>query len=62
VFYQFDKPFYCIETNDSEVSCIDFLFWGHHLFLTIALNEAKQTDFLALHALILNEFRTRDVL
>ncbi|WP_046244363.1 AraC family transcriptional regulator [Hymenobacter terrenus] len=60
VSWQFDKPLYCIEDNDREVSCVGFLFWGQRGFLTIAADAAQSEAVDLLLRLFVSEFEARD--
>lgn len=60
VIWQFDKPFFCVETNDRDVSCIGFLFWGHRSFFTIRIGEPETTQLDLLLTFFINEFQTAD--
>ncbi len=41
----FNKEFFCIQTNDDQVSCHGFLFFGSSQPPIIQLNEKKSADF-----------------
>ncbi len=60
IIWQFDKPFYCIEDNDHEVSCIGFLFWSHKEFFTIMTDENSIKDFDLIFRLFMIEFQMKD--
>ena len=60
VIWQFDKPFYCIEDNDREVSCIGFLFWGNKNNFPVALPAEKVAEFDTILSFWISEFQTYD--
>ena len=60
VFWQFDRPFFCLETHDGDVSCMGFLFWGPAPFLNIHAEGADVAVFKLLYDLFVAEFATPD--
>jgi AraC-like DNA-binding protein len=58
--WQFDKPFYCIQDKDSEISCMGYLFYGNKGFFTIPLDEQATEEFDLIFRLIVSEFTMRD--
>lgn len=60
IIWQFDKPFYCIQTFDHEVSCMGYLFWGNKKFLAIRLDQQARRDAGRIVELFIDEFKTHD--
>lgn len=59
VAWQFNREFYCILDNDSEVSCVGFLFGNtDHLF--IRLDKETQERLQLMLDIFIAEFRTSD--
>jgi AraC-like DNA-binding protein len=56
----FNREFYCIQHNDSEVSCMGLLFYGSSNAPVIELNEKDQRSFNAMLVLFQEEFATKD--
>jgi AraC family transcriptional activator of pobA len=56
----FNREFYCIQHNDSEVSCMGLLFYGSSNAPVIDLNEKDQRSFNAMLVLFQEEFATKD--
>ena len=61
VVWQFDKPFYCIETYDHEVGVIGFLFWGQTDFVSISLHPSEVADFELLLHFFIEELKHTDL-
>lgn len=58
--FVFNREFYCIQHNDSEVSCMGMLFFGSSNAPIIDLTEKDQSSFNAMIVLFQEEFNTRD--
>jgi AraC-like DNA-binding protein len=59
IAWQFNREFYCIIDNDSEVSCVGFLFSKiFHFF--IALDDKAQQRLQLLSAIFIEEINTSD--
>ncbi|HHP7242040.1 MAG TPA: helix-turn-helix domain-containing protein [Cyclobacteriaceae bacterium] len=58
--FAFNKEFYCVQTNDEELSCNGIIFYGSQEVPLITLSEAEQNKFELLYQVFLDEFRTRD--
>ncbi|AUC79136.1 AraC family transcriptional regulator [Nonlabens sp. MB-3u-79] len=56
----FNREFYCIQHNDSEVSCMGLLFYGSSNAPVIELNKKDQRSFNAMLVLFQEEFATKD--
>jgi len=59
VAWQFNREFYCIIDNDSEVGCVGFLF-SNIYHLIIELNDQAQQKLQLLSAVFIEEFKTSD--
>ena len=60
IVWQFDKPFYCIQDFDHEVSCMGYLFWSNKDFFTIRLDDTTTADFELIFRLFVSEFKMKD--
>lgn len=60
IAFIFNREFYCIQHNDSEVSCMGLLFYGSSNAPVIDLNEKDQRSFNAMLVLFQEEFATKD--
>lgn len=60
ISFIFNKEFYCVYTNDSEVSCAGLLFYGANHAPIITLNETEQKSFESMLFLFQEEFNTQD--
>lgn len=60
IAFVFNREFYCIQHNDSEVSCMGMLFYGSSNAPIINLNEKDQRSFNAMLVLFQEEFETKD--
>jgi AraC-like DNA-binding protein len=60
IAFVFNREFYCIQHNDSEVSCMGLLFYGSSNAPVIELNEKDQRSFNAMLVLFQEEFATKD--
>jgi AraC-like DNA-binding protein len=60
IAFIFNREFYCIQHNDSEVSCMGLLFYGSSTAPVIELNEKDQRSFNAMLVLFQEEFATKD--
>ncbi|WP_438962551.1 helix-turn-helix domain-containing protein [Nonlabens sp.] len=60
IAFVFNREFYCIQHNDSEVSCMGVLFFGSSSAPIIHLEEKDQRSFKAMLVLFQEEFETRD--
>lgn len=56
----FNKAFYCIHTNDAEVSCNGLLFFGSNYTPVIKLDEEEAKRFHTLIEVLKDEFDTID--
>lgn len=56
----FNRPFYCIHTNDVEVSCNGLLFFGSDYTPEITLDEEEEHRLFTLIAVLKDEFDTID--
>lgn len=59
IAWQFNREFYCILDNDSEVSCVGFLF-GNMDHLLIKLDKETQERLKVMLEIFIAEFRTSD--
>lgn len=60
ISFIFNKEFYCVYTNDSEVSCAGLLFYGANHAPIVTLNETEQKSFDSMLFLFQEEFETQD--
>jgi AraC family transcriptional activator of pobA len=60
IAFVFNREFYCIQHNDSEVSCMGLLFYGSSIAPVLELNEKDQRSFNAMLVLFQEEFDTKD--
>lgn len=60
IAFVFNKEFYCLQQNDSEVSCNGMLFYGSSNAPIINLNEKDQRSFSAMLVLFQEEFDNKD--
>ena len=58
--FSFNKPFYCIQDHDHEVSCNGIIFFGTQQTPVITLDPMEKRKFDLLHEVFLDEFKTRD--
>lgn len=58
--YSFNKEFYCIQTNDSEVSCNGIIFFGTQDLPIITLDEHEIGMFDLLYRIFIEEFGNKD--
>ena len=56
----FNRAFYCIHTNDEEVSCNGLLFFGSDYTPVIAVDEAEELRLNTLWEVLAEEFGTVD--
>lgn len=56
----FNRAFYCIHTNDSEVSCNGLLFFGSNYTPIISLDESEKVRLQTLIGVLQEEFEQRD--
>ncbi|MGB0863864.1 MAG: helix-turn-helix domain-containing protein [Saprospiraceae bacterium] len=56
----FNRPFYCIQTHDEEVSCNGIIFFGTQKIPVISLDEMEQHKFALLLEVLFDEFQTKD--
>jgi AraC-like DNA-binding protein len=56
----FNRGFYCIHTNDSEVSCNGFLFFGSNYSPMVKLDDAESGRLRTLASVLQEEFDTTD--
>lgn len=59
-FITFNQPFYCVHTNDSEVSCGGLLFFGSSHIPVIAIPESIAGELNHFFCRLESEFDTRD--
>lgn len=52
----FNREFYCIHTNDSEVSCNGLLFFGSDFVPTLTLPDHEKKSFQTLFTVLTEEF------
>lgn len=55
-FLLFNREFYCIHTNDSEVSCNGLLFFGSDFVPSIIIPQEENESFQTLYSVLLEEF------
>ncbi|WP_298951644.1 AraC family transcriptional regulator [uncultured Nonlabens sp.] len=60
IAFVFNREFYCIQHNDSEVSCMGMLFFGSSTAPIIDLTVKEQASFNAMLVLFQEEFDTKD--
>lgn len=60
VSFVFNREFYCIQHNDSEVSCMGMLFFGSSNAPIAKLSERHIKSFNAMLTLFKEEFETKD--
>lgn len=59
-FLIFNREFYCIHTNDSEVSCNGLLFFGSNFSPTLTLDAGETERLNTLFNVLNEEFDTRE--
>lgn len=59
-FLLFNREFYCIHTNDSEVSCNGLLFFGSDFTPTLQLSDQESSTLRTLFNVLSEEFDIRD--
>jgi AraC-like DNA-binding protein len=57
-YLQFNREFYCIHTNDSEVSCNGLLFFGSDFVPSLHIPENEKESFRILFRVLAEEFDT----
>ncbi|ARN78087.1 AraC family transcriptional regulator [Nonlabens spongiae] len=62
VAYLFNREFYCILQNDSEVSCMGMLFYGSKSAPIADLNDKDIKNFEAILVLLKDEFQIKDLI
>jgi AraC-like DNA-binding protein len=60
IAYLFNREFYCIMHNDSEVSCMGMLFYGSSNAPIALLNDREISSFEAILTLLMEEFEIKD--
>ncbi|MBW6480418.1 MAG: hypothetical protein K0B37_13405, partial [Bacteroidales bacterium] len=60
LFLSFNKAFYCIHTNDAEVSCSGLLFFGTDFAPVIHIDNHEQQRLDTLAGVLEEEFETVD--
>ncbi len=60
IAYVFNREFYCIMHNDSEVSCMGMLFYGSSNAPLACLTEKEKKSFDAILILLQEEFEIKD--
>ena len=58
--FVFNKEFFCIQTNDDQVSCHGFLFFGSSQPPVIHLDQKKQAQFDTIQELFEEDFSIKD--
>jgi AraC-like DNA-binding protein len=58
--YSFNREFYCIQTNDSEVSCNGIIFFGTQDLPIITLDDYETEMFELLYRIFIEEFGNKD--
>lgn len=56
----FNRPFYCIHTNDSEVSCNGLLFFGSNYTPILGLDQEEKSRLKTLIGVLEEEFQLKD--
>ena len=56
----FNREFYCVHTNDSEVSCNGLLFFGSNTSPTLQLNDEESDRLRILFSVLAEEFAIKD--
>jgi AraC-like DNA-binding protein len=56
----FNRSFYCIHTNDAEVSCNGFLFFGSNFTPVVSLDDSESSRLGTLVSVLKEEFDIRD--
>jgi len=59
-FLIFNREFYCIHTNDSEVSCNGLLFFGSNFSPTLTLDSAESDRLNILFSVLKEEFDMKE--
>jgi len=57
----FNREFYCIRDNDSELSCNGLLFYGSSRPVVIDLGESEKDSFERMYQIIEEEFLLQDI-
>lgn len=57
----FNRAFYCIHTNDSEVSCNGLLFFGSNYSPILSIDSAEKSRLKTLIGVLEEEFEQKDV-
>jgi AraC-like DNA-binding protein len=60
--FLFNRPFYCIQTHDEEVSCNGIIFFGTQDIPIVTLDEHEAYKFDLLYQVFVDEFKTRDTI
>lgn len=60
VVWQFNREFYCIVTQDPEVSCVGFIFFGPSPTMFVKLDDESRTRFEGLLAIFREEFDSKE--
>ncbi len=58
--FAFNRSFYCVHTNDEEISCNGFIFYGTSETPLITLPDEETKKFELLLDVFIDEFRNRD--
>jgi AraC-like DNA-binding protein len=56
----FNREFYCVHTNDSEVSCNGLLFFGSNTSPVLDLNDEETDRLRTLFSVLADEFTVKD--
>lgn len=59
-FLRFNREFYCVHTNDSEVSCNGLLFFGSNFSPTLQLNDDESKRLRTLFDVLTEEFDMKE--
>lgn len=58
--FVFNKQFFCIQSNDDQVSCNGFLFFGSAQPQVITLSESEEEAFKLIHRLFVHDLAVKD--
>lgn len=60
IVWQFNKDFYCIESHDSEVGCVGFLFYGLSQSMFVSVEDQVRDKLTLLLRIFIEEFQDVD--
>ncbi|MBK1896633.1 helix-turn-helix domain-containing protein [Chryseobacterium paridis] len=60
IVWQFNKDFYCIESHDSEVGCVGFLFYGLSQSMFVSVEDKVRDKLTLLLRIFIEEFQDID--